>query len=85
MKHPTRILIRPGSAAAFLRPAFILDLLRFRWRLVLAVLTLATPLAVWTALRPYSATAVIYVEGLGPGGILTNVDCARIPLTDAPR
>jgi len=82
MKPPTRVLIRPASASVFFRPAFLLDLLRFRWRIVAAVLALTSALTVWAALRPYSATTVIRVEGLGPGGILTNVDCARMPITD---
>ena len=79
MNTPTRVLIRPMSAFWLLQPAFLFRLVRFRWRMVLAMVVISSGVALWAAVRTHSARAVIYVEGLGLGGVLTNVDCAGMP------
>jgi len=82
MPIPTRILLRPASVTSLLRPAFIVRLLRFRWRIIAAVVAMTVGVALWAAFTPYSARTIIYVEGLGPEGILTNVDRSGLTITE---
>jgi len=42
--------------------------------MIAVVVTLTVGVTLWAVFRPYSARTMIYVEGLGPGGIVTNVD-----------
>jgi hypothetical protein len=60
MKTPGRVLLHPSSALLFLRPAFLLRLVRFRWRIVVVMLAISSGLTQWATLKPYSAVALIY-------------------------
>jgi hypothetical protein len=57
---PTRILIRPAPIVSLLRLAFILRLLQFRWRIIIAATALSLGVTLWISFTPYSARTVIY-------------------------
>ena len=82
MPVPSRILLRPASMISCFRPDFILQVLRYRWRFVAAVMTLTVGFVLWSVFTPYSASTIIYVQGLGPEGVVTNADCGPLSARD---
>ena len=80
MKTPNRILIYPTPISSLLQPMFLLRLVRFRWRIIMATVVISSAFAIWSASQTHSARTIIYVEGLGPGGSLTNVDYPGMPV-----